>query len=124
MIFVLILFTAVALMFAIATAPFWLPHLVARMLQSYATPQAVRLARSLAQDTGGWRFAENEQAEHQTIGSLRLSSSPGGVWLILNVGNDRLWWHPNFIDRQRIWNAATAARARVIRARLDDVLPP
>jgi hypothetical protein len=124
MTFVLILFTAMALMFAVAFAPFWLPHLIARMLQSYATPQAVRLARSLSQDTGGWRFAENDRAEHHTIGSLSLGSSPRGVWLVLNFGNDRMLWHPNFIDRQRIWNAATAARARVIRTRLDEALPP
>jgi hypothetical protein len=89
--------------------------------QIYLFPEAIRLAVSLERDTAQWRFSQYG-AEHPTLGNLRAHSAYI-VQLTTKVGDDTIEWEPNFIERQIIWNALSATRTRLLRAKLDKVLP-
>jgi hypothetical protein len=120
-----ILFVAGALIVAVGLTPFWLDRVAVWTMRTFhipAFPHATRLAFSLERDTAEWRFTES-QAEHQTIGSIRLAAGCHGLYVLVRSANDLLGWEPNFIEQRIIWDAATNARARVIRAQLEKVLP-
>jgi hypothetical protein len=125
MTFVVYMLTAGVLFLAIGFAPAWVDRSTVwamRSLHVLAFPDAIRLAVSLERDVAEWRFS-NRQAEHQQIGDVWIANGPFGTHVDVKLGNDKITWKPNFIERRIIYDAALHARARTIHAQLDKVLP-
>jgi hypothetical protein len=124
--FLMIVSGSVLALFGMLSAPDWADQVIVGVMRScriYAYPLAIRLALSLETQPDEWTL-DDTTLSHPTIGKVWLINKTTLRVVLIDTNQSRLQtWHPNWIERRIIRDAATGLIERRRLMQLNQALP-